>query len=245
MIEFTMELCGIRIAAKVNYEYTRDFCKDYIVADCDDPEISITVTHEDIQEENRLNLETEARKNIPPRNYSIEYLEVLNLGRQCMIRLWPYKVVLFHSAAVALNGEVYLFSASSGVGKSYHSQLWLKLFPECHILNGDKPLLHFTPEGVMVCGCPWQGKEDLGINETLPLKAVCMIHRDSVNHIERVTVDEALEEIMRQTNYAVAAPREEGEALIRGLDAVAVYRLGCNMDDEAAYVSRAAMEAGK
>lgn len=242
MIHFTMKLCGISISATVNYEYTRDFCKDYIVDDCPSPDISITVTPEDIQEEDRLNLEAEARKNIPPRNYTIEYLEVLNLGRQCMIRLWPYKVVLFHSSAVALNGQVYLFSASSGVGKSYHTQLWLKNFPDCYILNGDKPLLHFTDKGIMVCGCPWQGKEGYGVNETLPLKAVCMLHRDSVNHIEQVSVDEAINEIMRQTNHTIAATRAEEEALIRGLSAVSVYRLGCNMDDEAAFVSRRAME---
>ena len=239
MIEFTMTLAGVAIHASVNYEYTRDFCKDYITDD--EPEIYITVTPQDIEDENRMNLEAEAKKHIPPRNYTIEYLEVLNLGRQAMIKLWPYKIVLFHSATIALNGQVYLFSASSGVGKSWHSGLWLKLVPDCHILNGDKPLLRFTEEGITVNGCPWQGKENLGVNETLPLKAVCMIHRDSVNHIERVTVEEAHDEILRQTNHTIAATREEEWELIRGLEAVEVYRLGCNMDDEAAWVSYAAM----
>ncbi|MBQ0133769.1 MAG: hypothetical protein KBS46_01310 [Clostridiales bacterium] len=241
MIHFTMKLCGLTIAADVNYAYTRDFCRDYIVDDVENPDIAITVTEEDIREEDRLNLEAEAKKHIPPRNYTIEYLEVLNLGRQCMIRLFPYNIILFHSAAVVLNGEVYLFSASSGVGKSWHSQLWLKHFPECYILNGDKPLLHFTEEGIMVCGCPWQGKECLGVNEMKPLKAVCMIHRDTVNTIEKVTVDSAIGEIMKQANHTVAATRAEEEALIRGLSAVDVYRLGCNMDDEAAFVARRAM----
>lgn len=243
MVEFTMTLAGVAIHATVNYEYTREFCKDYITDD--EPEIYITVTPQDIEDENRMNLETERIKNIPARNYTIEYLEVLNLGRQCMIRLWPYKIVLFHSAALVLNDEVYLFSASSGVGKSWHSGLWLKLFPDCYVLNGDKPLLRFTDEGITVNGCPWQGKECLGVNETKPLKAVCMIHRDSTNHIERVSVDEDIEEILKQTNHTIAATRAEEEALIRGLSAVAVYRLGCNMDDEAAIVSHAAMVEGK
>lgn len=243
MVEFTITLAGVAIHASVNYEYTKEFCKDYITDD--EPEIYITVTPQDIEDENRMNLETEAKKHIPPRNYSIEYLEVLNLGRQCMIRLWPYKIVLFHSAAIALDGQVYLFSASSGVGKSTHMNLWLKLFPDCYVLNGDKPLLRFTDEGITVNGCPWQGKECLGVNQTLPLKAVCMLGRDTVNHIERVTVDEAIEEIMRQTNHTIAATREEEEALIRGLSAVEVFRLGCNMEDEAAYVSYGAMVEGK
>ncbi len=239
MVEFTMTLAGVAIHATVNYEYTRDFCKDYITDD--EPEIYITVTEKDIQDEDRWNLEAEAKKHIPPRNYTIEYLEVLNLGRQCMIKLWPYRICLFHSAAIAFRGEVYLFSASSGVGKSFHINKWLRLFPGSYVLNGDKPLLRFTEEGISVNGCPWQGKECLGVNETLPLKAVCMLGRNAKNVIQRVTVDEAIDDIMKQTNHTIAATRAEEEALIRGLEAVKVYRLGCNMDDEAAYVSYWAM----
>ena len=54
--------------------------------------------------------------------------------------LESYNGFMLHSSAVVVDGRAYLFTASSGTGKSTHTKLWLELFGEkAYILNDDKP----------------------------------------------------------------------------------------------------------
>ena len=95
----------------------------------------------------------------------------------------------------------------------------------------------------MACGNPWRGKEGYGVSEMLPLEAICIVERDTVNHIEEISCDESLRDLIRQ-----AYRPEDGALLIKAIqlignvgESVRLYRLGCNMDPEAALVSSAAM----
>ena len=99
-------------------------------------------------------------------------------------RLIDFDVLLFHGSVVAVDGQAFLFTAKSGTGKTTHTRLWLKQIPGCHVLNGDKPLLLFRNDGIYACGTPWQGKENYGTNEILPLKSICLFNRDIKNHKE-------------------------------------------------------------
>jgi hypothetical protein len=97
-----------------------------------------------------------------------------------------------HASAVVSDGEAYLFSAPSGVGKSTHTALWLKQFPESYILNDDKPVIYPEKERVTVWGTPFSGKTDLQVNCGVPLKSICFLKRGAENNIRHVDEDSAI-----------------------------------------------------
>ena len=90
------------------------------------------------------------------------------------------------------------------------------------MVNDDKPLIRLTEDGAVVYGTPWNGKHRLGTNISVPLKAVCILERAKQNTIRAITREEAFPMLIQQS--------------YRPLDPAA-YRLGCNMDPEAAELS--------
>ena len=141
--------------------------------------------------------------------------------------------VLFHGSAIAVDGQAYLFTAKSGTGKSTHV-----------MINDDKPLLHIGAEGAAVYGTPWNGKHRLGTNGSAPLRAICILERGKTNRIERIDRRTAYPILLQQTYRPASA-----EALQRTLtlidrltERVALFRLFCNMEPEAARVSYEAMK---
>ena len=218
-----------------------DFCRDYVTGV--EPAFAVSMTQEDIDREREKSAREDELEGKPVRHFSDAYLETLAVYRKLALSMLSYDAVVFHGSVLALDGKAYLFTARSGTGKTTHTRLWLKNIPGCHVLNGDKPLLRLREDGVFACGTPWQGKEGYGCNEILPLAAVCLLERDRDNHIAPVSFHEAFPVLIQQTHRA-----EEGAALVKTLSligrldgCVKLYRLGCNMDDEAALVSHRGM----
>ena len=96
-----------------------------------------------------------------------------------------------------------------------------------------------TRKGATVYGTPWDGKEHLSRNIACPLKAVCILTRSETNHIERISPKEALTMLCQQS-YRPAQPAalRKTLALVDLLSSsVPLYKLGCNMEPEAALVA--------
>lgn len=143
---------------------------------------------------------------------------------------------MFHGSAVAVGECAYLFAARSGVGKTTHTRLWLNNIDGCFVVNGDKPILRIMDAGVYVCGTPWKGKERLGCNKMVPLKAICLLRRGEKNEIREIPFSEAFSDLLNQTYHP-----EDHTSLLDTLDflkqlggLVRFYRLTCNMEDDAA-----------
>ena len=245
MTGFTISLAGIPIGVSAIYPSTRDFCADYL---CDEtPRVSVTITAEDIADEHSFSARQREAEKLPPRRFSAAYLETLALLRKISNCVLDENVVLFHGAAVAVNGRAYLFTAPSGTGKTTHVRLWLEQLSGTHIINGDKPFLLVeqatSSPVVYVCGTPWQGKESYGVNEILPLEAICLLERSSDNHIEPISFADALDTLLRQTHIpdGPASMLKALKIVERIGQSVRLYRLGCNMEPEAARVSIGAM----
>lgn len=176
---------------------------------------------------------------------SREQLEALAVQRKLSEELLNHDTILFHSSALAVDGEGYLFAAVSGTGKSTHAKLWREVYGDrVTMINDDKPFLKITDNEARVYGSPWDGKHHLSTNTSVPIKAICILTRDTTNHIERITPDEAFPILYQQTYR----PKER-EKLLKVLDLiirlsnrVTLYRLGCNMDPEAAEVSYKGMQ---
>lgn len=228
-----IRIADINIRIHNRYSYIETMCQGYradfetadIEAETDDLAIAEEIKNTDFPTE-------------PP------YAEAACLHREIAERLWRYDCLLLHSAVIECDGVGYAFAARSGVGKSTHISLWKKNFRErVRAINGDKPVVKITGQGVIVFGTPWNGKEGLGENRFCPLRALCFLERGENNQIESMTSAEAVSRLFPQ----VYLP-ENSQAAARTLELldtfvkeVSFFRLSCNMEDEAAVVAHEAM----
>lgn len=237
-VEFCTELADTVFQVTALFEDTKRFCGDYLSQKA--PQYVITVTERDIDFERQRANQKHQKEELPPVVYSDSYLETLALYRKMAEQLVQEDVILMHGAVVAVDGQAYLFTAKSGTGKTTHIRRWLETFGDrAVVVNGDKPLLHITSEGVTAYGTPWDGKEHLSTNTSCPLKALCILTRSETNHIERISKKEALPTLCQQV-YRPADPAVLAKmmALVDRLgSSVPLYRLGCNMEPEAAQVA--------
>ena len=233
--EFTVEFAGVPIRIHTRFPSIRKGCEEYFTDEA--PVIDVSVTAEEIEYERRLGEKTNREEGNGETNSSDRYMEWLALLRKLSERLVHHGVLLVHGCAAAVDGKAYLFTAKSGTGKTTHCRLWEEHIPGCHIMSGDKPFLLFKEGKVYVCGSPWRGKERYGTNEVLPLAGLCILERDSENHIERVSFAEAFPVLIRQSNIPKGVGAAAAMQLIAKLRNAALYRLGCNMKSDAARVS--------
>ena len=106
MERFTLKLAGVAIGVSCQYNSIKEYCRDYLTDAA--PDFSVSVSAEDIEAE-RPYFEEER---------SSRYLETLALYRRISDGLASYGVFLLHGSAIAVDGEVYIFIAPSGTGKS-------------------------------------------------------------------------------------------------------------------------------
>ena len=237
-VEFCTELADTVFQVTALFEDTKRFCGDYLSQKA--PQYVITVTERDIDFERQRANRNHQKEGLPPVVYSDSYLETLALYRKMAEQLVQEDVILMHGAVVAVDDRAYLFTAKSGTGKTTHIRRWLEAFgSRAVVVNGDKPLLRIKDCGVTVYGTPWDGKEHLSCNIALPLKAVCILERSEQNHIGRISKKEALPTLCQQVyRPAGSAVLAKMMALVDRLgSSVPLYRLGCNMEPEAAQVA--------
>lgn len=241
MIDFVMKLADIPFGVRCRFESTRSFCREYLTGDA--PEFTVELTPGDLDREREFSGQLDIRDGIPVQTLSDAYLERIALYRKIAEQMLRRNCIIFHGAAVAVDGGVFLFTAKSGTGKTTHVRLWTKNIPNSYILNGDKPLIKIEDGCIMVCGTPWRGKEGYGVNQNLPLKALCILERNTENTIVPVTLSEAFPVLYQQT-YHLEDVEDVAKTLClldRMGQRVKLFRLGCNMEDEAALVSYRAM----
>ena len=262
MESFTIRLAGQLFTICPVCDYIREYCKDYIVADVTgqsgiadgDTEYTssgvgdittesvtrIRITQSDIDFEREKSAREDIKEGIPIRQFSDAYLETLAVYRKIADHLLSCDTLLFHGSVIAVDGIGYLFTAKSGTGKSTHTRLGREYFGERAVMvNDDKPLLRITDSGVTAYGTPWDGKHRLSTNIAVPLKGICILTRDTTNHIEPEEPHALYPLIVQQTNRSLSADgmKQTLSLIDRMLNVVPVYRLGVNMDIEAARVA--------
>lgn len=239
MEHFFIRLAGIAIGVQCQYYSTKEYCSEYLTDT--EPLFSVSVSETEIEAEQRFF----AEKRSPA------YLETLALYRKIAEGLLDYDVLLLHGSAIAVDGEVYIFIAPSGTGKSTHTALWRTLLkpPEHEVcmVNDDKPLIRVTREQILACGTPWTGAHRLGENVMLPVKAICILERAKQNTIEEITADQAFSFLFRQTYHP-----DNAEQLARVLcllgeikSRVRFYCLRCTVSEEAVKTAYNRMKSGE
>lgn len=237
------KIAGHSVKINSRFDEIHRICEKYKTME--PQEFSVSIREEDVTWE-RGKLEAEGRKErICARHFSDEYLETLAVYRKLSELLIEQDILLFHGSAIAVDGQGYLFTAKSGTGKSTHTRLWRELFDERAVMvNDDKPLLHITDKCVMVYGTPWDGKHHLSSNISVPLKGICILRRDTTNHIEQIGKSQAYPMLLQQS-YRSVNPVKMAKTLTL-IDQLAaktgLYELGCNMKSEAAWVAYEGMK---
>ncbi len=225
------------------YQMIHDMCQEYQI-DREDGYI-VQVSSTDIDFERERSAAEDKKEGIPICHFTDEYLETLAVYRKIAEQLIDLDTILFHGSVIAVDGVGYLFTAKSGTGKSTHTRLWREYYGELAVMvNDDKPLLHIGTDGVTAFGTPWDGKHRLSNNISVPLKAICFLNRDETNHIERVRGKDVYPMLLQQT-YRSSNPMKIGKTL-ELLDELSkstdLYRLGCNMEMEAAKIAYDGMQ---
>lgn len=235
-----IRLCEKNIKVNNIYSYIEEYCHDYLIDENSDVDFSIQISVSDIEFERKKSAFTDKKEGNPIRNFSDEYLETLAVYRKIADKLLEYDILLFHGSVIAVDGKGYIFTAKSGTGKSTHTRLWKEYFGErAVIINDDKPLLKINENSVTAYGTSWDGKHRLSTNTSVVLCGMCVLERDTINHIEKADKNEIYPMIVQQTNRSlipqnVITTLKLIDKLIKN---VPIYKLGCNMEQEAVKVA--------
>ena len=168
---FTMSLAGLVIQLDTTSTSACVLCRDYLQEGS--PDIYIKVTQEDVDRE---------YKNRSLIKHNRVSAETTAAYRKIVEAVLDYDIFLMHGAVVSVEDNAFMFSAPSGTGKTTHINLWLKNVKDAIVVNGDKPFRKSTQNGVLACGTPWCGKEDMNTNTMKPLHSIVLLERADNNN---------------------------------------------------------------
>ena len=158
------------------------------------------------------------------------------LGELFRYFILKHNGLVLHSSCIKYKNSGIAFSAPSGTGKSTHTGLWKKCFPDdVTILNDDSPAIRFDGLVPGLYGTPWSGKTDINTNLGAPLEAIVILEQNAENSIRKLSADEALFEILQEVTRPVFPEfmNLTLSAVEKLLLQTPVYRLKCNISDEA------------
>ena len=232
------KIAGKIIEVNSQYKRVHDYCKDY---SSDEPaDFSVIITTDDILFEKQKTASEFEYEGIQNPDFSDGLLEETAVYRKIAEKMPDYDSFVFHGSVIAVDGIGYLFTAKSGTGKSTHTRLWRERFGDRAVMvNDDKPLISVGNNGIIAYGTPYNGKHRLGNNISVPLKAICILERSAENHIRRISKAEAYAMLLQQ----VYRPHDNVQMsktlklVDKMAESVELYRLGCNMDIDAADVA--------
>lgn len=214
----TIEIAGIPIAINSRYNIEKQQYNGYITEK--QPLEIVTASDEEIRSEGTI---------------VSAYTEQLCILRKIALLCVNHSAFLFHAAVIDVDGQGIAFAAQSGTGKTTRVLLWKKAMGDrVKVVNGDKPILRFMDDGLYAFGTPWMGKERLGEDTSVLMKAVCFIERGDMVELHRLTPKEAVPRLF--TQMLIPKDAEHLKVFLtlmeRFAQAIPFYLLTCNQDQE-------------
>ncbi|MBQ9673101.1 MAG: PqqD family peptide modification chaperone [Ruminococcus sp.] len=165
--------------------------------------------------------------------------ETSNLIMQAfMYRLVDMGNFMIHSAATVFENQGILFCGQSGAGKSTQANLWKKHL-KTKIINYDKPCIINDNGTFYAHGSPWSGKEELYLNEFVPLKAIVFVRQANENRVVKLSPAQACAHIyLHNYVYPITNKIEEkyASAINEVVKKIPVYELYCDISENAVEV---------
>ena len=145
-----------------------------------------------------------------------------------------------HSASNYYQEKAWLYSASSGTGKTTHVKLWEKLYA-VPVLNGDLNLLGMENDEVFVYGIPWCGTSGVYTTKKYPLGGIILLKRGTENRVCKLPQDERqLYTAQRMISPAWTEKQVDDSLLFaeKLSDRIPIRRLYCTQEPSAAAVMK-------
>lgn len=143
-----------------------------------------------------------------------------------------------HSASILYRDKAWLFSGSSGTGKSTHTNLWKELL-QTSVLNGDLNLISILEGVPVIYGIPWCGTSEVCENKTRILGGVVMLRQSQTDRCLKLPAAEG----QLLLTQRLISPSWEEEQIKCNIDfsgklveKVPVYRLSCTKNPSAVEV---------
>lgn len=148
-------------------------------------------------------------------------------------------MVSLHASCIDIKGCGVAFTATSGTGKSTRSNVWKQVF-KASILSGDRPALRVSSadaRSIVFLGMPWDGKEQIFKNLSVPAKAILEVRRSKRNVIRELTDQQKFTLLQRHCFIPDWDPVSfaHGIILLRKISQnVSIYRCFCGPDENSA-----------
>lgn len=222
-----VQLAGIPVQMNNRFPNLQVLCRGYETDE--DPIITLSVTQEEIEAERTMQADI----------FTDGYLETVCLYRKLALEMLKHGVFIMHASIIEVDGEGYGFLAHSGTGKTTQTRLWLEHFgSRARVINGDKPLIRVEKKGdgwqFIAYGTPWCGKEGMGCNASVPLKALFLLERSLEPACEPASQEYTIDRLFHQ----MLMPENPEQMLTlldmadRLVETVPCYRLLCDMTDK-------------
>ena len=238
-MNFRIRLAGWTVEVRPLFDEVRTLCGRYL-APADDaraPDITVTVTPEDIEREREAVLR-EDRKTGRATPVSPALLETTAVYRAVAAAAAPLGGFVMHGTVLATEGQGVMITAASGTGKTTRASLWVDHIPHTMIVNGDKPLLREAEGAFRAWGTPWCGKEGWNTDTSAPLRAILLLERAGEGEADSVrpaSFAELFPRLLAQTHLPEALEnRQQTLRLLRSLAGrVRVYVFRSHPTEEA------------
>ena len=159
----------------------------------------------------------------------------------CAQRLGAFAL---HSASILYREKAWLFSGSSGAGKSTHTLLWNRRY-QTPFLNGDLNLLGFEGDTPVVYGIPWCGTSGYYTTSTVPLGGITFLKQAPTATLLPISD----EDIALRTMQRLISPSWTAEMMLMNLSfaedlrkRIPVFHLQCTKEDSAATLIKQAID---
>ncbi len=144
--------------------------------------------------------------------------------------------MIVHSVALNYCGQAWLICARSGVGKSTQARLLQELCPgDFSVICGDRPILEFHEDLILVHPSPWNGKEGWQGGEAAPLKGMILLKRGDKDEISEIVPRRAIDAFypqIIQTAKEEARIHKSAELATTLLSTISLWSMtSCNLPD--------------
>lgn len=233
-------IADLVVEYKKRYEPLISNSEKYIINNDIEPDIKIDLTDEMIVRQKK-GLEA---ANLPKEWCEIPHIEYDMTGNMLSEAMLDYNGYQLHASAIVIDDEAYLFSAPMGTGKSTHTSLWFKYFADKkpYILNDDEPIIRVINNEVYAYGTPFCGATNKNENKKVKIKGICFLEQSPTNIIEKLNTMDAISFYMKNTRLLANKLDKILDVLDGIVSNVPMYKLKCNISEEAARLSYETMK---
>lgn len=156
-----------------------------------------------------------------------------------------YDRVVLHSASFLYRDRTWLFSGSSGTGKSTHTNLWHELF-QVPLINGDLNLIAWENGEPVIHGLPWCGTSGICDPGTYPLGGIVLLRQAPTDQVEELSSDARRLLVLQRLISPSWTPEQHDynqQLIDRLADRIYIARLRCTKEFSAAETMKKAIDS--